>query len=230
MPIRRLVSRLRGIFSPDEAPSAEAPLIIVITPEAEVPGEIATVKKLFAAGLTKLHLRRHDWGAQDYRDWILEIPQKYRSRLVLHGHPELVAEYRLGGIHLQSDRGPHRKKRGKGGRDLPEGVTISRSCHDYSELLQGPKDCAYATLGPVFPSVSKRGYGPRRTPEEYAAIIDYWRDENHGHPVVALGGVTPENIGRVRRMGFAGVAVVGAVWESENPVAAFRALRDGWSM
>lgn len=227
MPIRRLVNWLRGKTPADAVASADGPLIIVITPEAEVPGEIATVKKLFAAGLTKFHLRRHDWGAQDYRDWILEIPKKYRSRLVLHGHPELVAEYGLGGLHLASERGPHRGKRGKGGRDLPD-VTLSRSCHDYSELVHGPKHCAYALLGPVFPSVSKRGYGPRRTPEEYAAIIDYWNTENKGHPVVALGGVTPENIGSVRRMGFAGVAVVGSVWESDNPVAAFRALRDGW--
>ena len=228
MPIRKLVNWLRGLGAV-ETPAQDGPLIIVITPEGEVPGEIATVKKLFAAGLRRLHLRRHDWGAPDYRDWILEIPQKYRNRLVLHGHPELVAEFGLGGLHLQSARGPNRKGRGKGGKDLPEGVTLSRSCHDYFELTQGPKDCAYATLGPVFPSVSKRGYGPRRTPEEYAAIIDYWRTENDGHPIVALGGVTPENIGEVRRMGFAGAAVVGAVWESPDPVAAFRALRAGWS-
>jgi thiamine-phosphate pyrophosphorylase len=233
MPIRKIVAWLKS-----KRPSAKAevdpngPLIIVITPEEEAPNEIRTVKKLFEAGLPRLHLRRHDWGESDLRDWIEEIPKKYRTRIVLHGHPELVAELGLAGVHLQSVNGA-RAPRGRGGKPrgphLPEGVAITRSCHDYEELLAGPKDCAYSTLGPIFPSISKRGYAPRRTPEEFAAIVEYWNRENKGHPVVALGGITPENIGELRRMGFAGAAVVGAIWESAAPVEAFKALRDGWS-
>lgn len=233
MPIRKIVNWLKGKTSSAKAEVDPAdPLIIVITPEAELPNEIRIVKKLFEAGLPRLHLRRHDWGAPDYRDWINELPKKYRDRIVLHGHPELVAELGLAGLHLQSVKGP-RFPKGRGGKSresrLPEGVSITRSCHDYEELLAGPKDCAYATLGPVFPSISKRGYAPRRTPEEFAAIVEYWHRENKGHPVVALGGITPENIGDLRRMGFAGAAVVGAIWESPRPVESFKALRAAWN-
>lgn len=179
------------------------------------------MRKLLDAGLPRLHLRRHDWGEARMRDWIEAIPKKHRARVVVHGHPALAQEYGLAGFHLQAGKTKP--------KHLPADVAVSRSCHDYDELCQGPKNSVYATLGPVFPSVSKRGYGPRRTVEEYVAILDCWREENEGHPVVALGGVTPENIGEVRRMGFSGAAVVGAVWESDDPVAAFRALRRGWS-
>lgn len=226
MLLRKIINWLRGHRAeraPGEngvAPHGPSPLLIVITPEQEVPNELRTIKKLLDAGLPRLHLRRHDWGVDTMRDWIESIPKKHHGRLVVHGHPELVAEYGLAGCHLQAGK-PKPKH-------APAGVVFSRSCHDYEELRHGPHDCAYATLGPVFPSVSKRGYAPRRTPEEFAAIVDYWRVENKGHPVVALGGITPENIGSLRRMGFAGAAVVGAVWESENPVEAYRALRRGW--
>ena len=226
MPIRKIVDWLRGKGAAKTATGEGAPLIIVITPEQEVPGEIRIVKKLFAAGLT----RRTCAGTTGARRICVVGSPKSRKipdRIVLHGNAELVVEFGLAGLHLQSARGP-RTGAGKPVRELQEGVTLSRSCHDYGELTQGPKHCAYATLGPVFPSVSKRGYAPRRTPEEYAAILDYWRTENKGHPVVALGGVTPENIGEVRRMGFAGAAVVGTVWESRTPVEAFKALVAGW--
>lgn len=233
MPVRKLINWLRGNRKPAEkSAGGSAPLIIVITPEAEVRDEVRIVKKLFEAGLTRLHLRRHDWDVADHRDWLQEIPKKYRDRIVLHGHAELVTEFGLAGLHLQSTRAPQRGGRGpkgKGRSGVPEGVALSRSCHDYSELLQGPKHCEYATLGPVFPSISKRGYAPRRTPEEFAATVDYWKKENDGHPVVALGGVTPENIGEVRAMGFDGVAVVGAVWEAHEPVRAFKALVAAWN-
>lgn len=229
MPIRKLFNWIQSKRAAAATTSSDAPLIIVITPEQEVPGEIALVKKLFAAGLPRLHLRRHDWDADSLRDWIEAVPKKYRDRIVVHGHPELVAEFGLAGVHLPSPLGPRGGRGGRGkARSTPEGVRISRSCHDYSELQHGPKDCAYATLGPVFPSVSKRGYAPRRTPEEYEAIVAYWKTENKGHPVVALGGITPENAGLARKMGFDGIAVVGAVWESPKPVEAFKALRAAW--
>jgi thiamine-phosphate pyrophosphorylase len=233
MPIRKFVNWLKSKGSSASAEvDPNGPLIIVITPEEEVQNEIRIVKKLFEAGLPRLHLRRHDWGEEDLRGWILEIPKKFRSRIVLHGHAELVAELGLAGLHLQSMKGP-RFPKGRGGHSRahrhPEGVSLTRSCHDYEELIAGPKECEYATLGPIFPSISKRGYAPRRTPEEFAAIVDYWHKENKGHPIVALGGITPENIGDLRHMGFAGAAVVGAIWESASPVEAFKALRAGWT-
>ncbi len=233
MPIRKIFNWLKGKTSSAHAEvDPDGPLIIVITPEEEVPNEMRIVKKLFEAGLPRLHLRRHDWGASDYRDWIAEVPKKFRDRIVLHGHPELVAELGLAGLHLQSVNGP-RNPRGRGGKPrgnpLPEGIAFTRSCHDYEELVSGPKDCEYATLGPIFPSISKRGYAPRRTPEEFAAIVEYWHKENKGHPVVALGGITPENIGGLRHMGFAGAAVVGAIWESSSPVESFKALKAAWN-
>jgi thiamine-phosphate pyrophosphorylase len=43
-------------------------------------------------------------------------------------------------------------------------------------------------------------------------------------PVYALGGVTPARLPAVQELGFAGVGVLGAVWEADDPVAAMQAF------
>jgi len=43
-------------------------------------------------------------------------------------------------------------------------------------------------------------------------------------PVIGIGGIGPDNAERVLEEGAAGVAVVRAVWEASDPVAAAREL------
>ena len=42
---------------------------------------------------------------------------------------------------------------------------------------------------------------------------------------LALGGIEADKLAAVREAGFAGAAVLGAVWQSPDPVAAFRQLQ-----
>src|SRR5438034_220320 len=61
-------------------------------------------------------------------------------------------------------------------------------------------------------------------PEGFAALA---RLAPAGLPVIAIGGITPANVGALAKAGAAGVAVIGAVWggEANDPAAATRALR-----
>lgn len=43
-------------------------------------------------------------------------------------------------------------------------------------------------------------------------------------PVVALGGITAERVSQASELGFEGVAVLGAVWQAQDPVAAMEQL------
>src|SRR2546428_106947 len=65
---------------------------------------------------------------------------------------------------------------------------------------------------------------PPRGPEGFAALA---RLAPAGLPVIAIGGITPANVGALAKAGAAGVAVIGAVWggEANDPAAATRALR-----
>ncbi|MDR2844471.1 MAG: thiamine phosphate synthase, partial [Puniceicoccales bacterium] len=124
------------------------------------------------------------------------------------------------GLHLRSSQ--------ERPSDWPHEIPVSQSCHSYGDLLESARGCSYATIGPIFPSVSKHGYASQRTPEEYAVIVEHWREEKGACPLLALGGLTTENIARARAIGFDGFAVVGAVWEAQEPVEAFKKLLAAW--
>ncbi len=77
--------------------------LIVITPDNEVREEIGIVNGLFAQwAAATVHLRKPSFTTADYRNYINELPAKYHSRIVVHGGFELVDEFKLGGIHLNS--------------------------------------------------------------------------------------------------------------------------------
>lgn len=170
---------------------------IVITPPTAVPDETVLCNLLFAEGLETLHLRKPGASAETYEAFIRRIEPRYRGRVVIHEHYELAERYRLRGIHLRS---------GQAGKHIRyAGMQVSISCHSTEEIRTLPFAPAYCFLSPVFDSISKPGYRAA-----FGGLPDL---SGISVPVVALGGVTPERTDACRMAGFAGVAVLGYLWE-----------------
>ena len=100
-------------------------------------------------------------------------------------------------------------------RLLGAGALVGISCHAPSEV--GNTAASYAHLAPIFPPLSK---APSRPPLGTAAL-----GAAHGLPVLAQGGITPENAAACVAAGAAGVAVTGAVMAAPDPGRAAAALR-----
>jgi thiamine-phosphate pyrophosphorylase len=95
---------------------------------------------------------------------------------------------------------------------LPFGV----SCHSAEDLVKASRRGAvYATLSPMFPSVSKPGYGPALGLESLAGAP---------LPVYALGGVDETNARSCIEAGASGVAVMGALMRALDPQAEAEAI------
>lgn len=173
-------------------------LRIAITTHHIHPREPQIITSLLRYGWTYVHLRHPDASLRDIQNIIEAIPQKYHSRIKLHGHFELVHSFNLGGLHLNS-RCP----------TPPVGYSdkLSRSCHTPQELSQAT-GLEYATLSPVYPSISKPGYLPVLTTDQIISALAEAKV-----PVVALGGVTPDKESELMHMGFAGYACLGSVWQ-----------------
>lgn len=78
----------------------------------------------------------------------------------------------------------------------------------------------YATLSPLFASVSKPGYGP-------ALGLGALREAaGLGLPVIALGGIDAGNAPLCLEAGAAGIAVMGALMRADDPEAETRRLLD----
>jgi len=202
-------------------PEAPAPDNLVLFTPTRSPWDAKTVVKLFDAGLGRLHIQSvRDWNVRQYEAFLQQVPEVFRNRIVLEEQPDLVLSRKLAGFQmLPGDRIPPR---------WPKTAALSLKCHSYDEMRSTPKGCHYLFLSPIFPSVSKRDYVPQRTHREFQVIVERWRAEG-GCPVYGLGGITPQNAAHVRALGFDGMAFIGSVWESAQPVQAFLELERAWS-
>lgn len=187
--------------------------LAVITTPAFFGGEEELVRRLFDSGLERLHLRKPGATREELARFLDSLRASDRARIVLHDHFGLCLRYGCAGVHLNS-RNP----------SLPaelEGVSVSRSCHSLEELEAWKESCNYLFLSPIYDSISKEGYGsafPRKELEKAreSGLLD--------SRVYALGGVSLEHIDELRGLGFGGVAVLGSLWQSSDPVACLRAL------
>ena len=195
--------------------------LLVITAPTALPDEPRLLTGLLAAGLGRLHLRKPGWPAAQVEMLIQALPAQFYGRLVLHGHPELVRRYGLGGLHLPASQRAAARRRPR----LLPGQTLSTSFHSLAEISQHRRRYDYVLLSPIFDSISKAGYAGNFDLIEVQAFLQRLTSRPGYRPaVLALGGVTAKNIDLLKPAGFAGAAVLGAVWQSAGPVAAFRAL------
>lgn len=173
--------------------------LVAITPAEPVPDEAQRLLELAEAGFSHLHLRHPELDADAMRRILDTLDPRLLPMVRIHAHPELIAEYPLGGLHL-GQRCPA----------VPPGVHpkgVSRSLHSVAELAEvQPGKYDYVTYSPVYPSISKPGYRPEQ-PGMAAPPCAV--------PVVALGGVTPHHLKELKTLGYAGAAMSGALWGPE---------------
>ena len=174
--------------------------LIAITTDRFFNGEAEGITALFEEGLERLHLRKPEASAAETAEWLAAIPEAFHSRIVLHDHFGLTNRFNLGGIHLNR-RNP---------APVGQPKSISRSCHSLAEIKEH-SGADYYFLSPAFDSISKPGY---RQGFELDEAAEAFARRTVTADVYALGGITPERLHLVKQTGFAGAAVLGALWDA----------------
>jgi thiazole tautomerase (transcriptional regulator TenI) len=96
-------------------------------------------------------------------------------------------------------------------------LTAGVSVHSFREAIESAQSGAdYLLFGHVFETESKRGF-PARGVEMLKKITMHL-----SIPVIAIGGIKPENVWSVLDAGAAGIAVMSGILQAENPVTAAR--------
>ena len=104
--------------------------------------------------------------------------------------------------------GSHHNQRNK---ENKHGNNFSCSCHSVSEIEKNKSITKeYLFLSPVFSSISKPGYVSGFTHKD---LLNAAKEHIIDEKVIALGGITPDNISKIKEYGFGGVAVLGFIWE-----------------
>ncbi|WP_299799791.1 thiamine phosphate synthase [uncultured Maribacter sp.] len=191
-------------------------MIVLIAPEADNPNEIELLHQLFQEGLAYYHLRKPLKDYQEHCDYLNAIDTKYHNRIVVHFFHELINEYDLKGVHFQEQkRIDHIDNPGQYFKNLDMyGKTISSSFHDPKVLEDCEFEFDYHLLSPVFSSISKQGYEGKGFNVNQSEKL-----------IVGMGGITDKTVQQTLKLGFKGIGVLGGVWNMENPVESFVALK-----
>ena len=190
--------------------------IIIITPPTPLQAPPETANALFEAGLQRLHLRFPDTDRKHTAQWIEQIAQPYRQRIVIHDHHDLAGAMALGGIHLNS-RNPLPPVWYEPTKD----ITLSRSCHTIDEIKQYHTQYHYLFLSPIFDSISKQGYTSAFTAAQLRPIRQFL-----SRNIYALGGITAERLPLIRQLGFKGAAILGDLWQQPTTQAILQRFRN----
>lgn len=83
-------------------------------------------------------------------------------------------------------------------------------------------------LSPVFDSISKQGYKSEFSEQmnKFTQLKPELMAEIKGRNIVALGGIDTDKIELARKVGFKGVASLGAIWSSKDPVEKFISMQN----
>jgi thiamine-phosphate pyrophosphorylase len=171
------------------------------------------VREATLGGVNVVQLREKQLSAVELIDLGLHVRDAITDRALLLVNSDIGAAITLGadGVHLPEEGDPIAAARDR----LAEGMLISRAVHSIDAArLAADEGADVLQAGTVFETASKPG-APLLGLEGLREICDAVRV-----PVIAIGGITAANAASVMEAGAAGVAVIGAIFDADDPRAA----------
>lgn len=163
------------------------------------------VKKAFDRGCDAVLLREPtlvDSAREELAVTIKKICADYHNLFFISHDLLLAKKLGVDGVHLKAVQSCQDARDFFGAHT----ITIGQSCHSMQEALQAERNGAdYISLSPIFISASKPDYGPALGLAMLKRIA-----KKIALPVLALGGITPDNTALCHRAGAHGVMMMGS--------------------
>lgn len=145
-----------------------------------------------------------------------ELCDRYGAKLILDDRVELVAKTGADGVHLGKNDMPIAQAR----EILGPGKIIGGTANTFEDIVAHWKSGAdYIGCGPFRFTTTKKNLSPILGLEGYRDIVARMKDAGITLPLVAIGGITAEDIPAILETGVDGIAVSGTVLRVEDPAA-----------
>lgn len=186
--------------------------VVLVTPDERDEKRLLTLaEEALEGGVDAVQLRLKSATARELfpiAKIIREIADRVGASLYVNDRADVALAAGAAGVHLAGHSLPVAAAR----TVLRSPFKIGVSCHSVAEAIQAETEGAdYVYLGAVFPSPSKPDASPVGLEE-----LNRARREIE-IPIIAIGGITAENVGAVLSAGADGVAVISAVASHRSP-------------
>ena len=135
--------------------------------------------------------------------------------LILDDYVELAKELEVDGVHLGKQDMPVNQAR----QILGEAFLIGGTANTFEDVEAHYRAGAdYVGIGPFRFTTTKKNLSPVLGLEGYSSIITKMAQANINLPVVAIGGITYDDIPAILYTGINGIALSGAILKAGNPI------------
>ncbi len=180
-------------------------------------GYIEGAIEALAGGCKWIQLRMKEATTDELREAVKILKPACAEKeaiLVIDDHVELVAELDVDGVHLGKNDMPPAEAR----RLLGEKYIIGATANTIEDIRAlAVQDVDYIGLGPYRFTETKRNLSPVLGVEGYRRIMEACRAEGIEHPVVAIGGITIDDLQPLMDVGVSGIALSGTILNAPSP-------------
>jgi thiamine-phosphate pyrophosphorylase len=193
--------------------------VCVTEPQGDIARTLEVASRALHGGVSAILVRRPQATAFELFALARQLRPSTRAArclLLVSDRADVAVAADADGVHLGARSLPIVAAR----RVVGPSLLVGRSVHNLDEAGQAEEDGAsYLFLGPLFPTPSHPGekglgLGPYRE-----AVL------RAGIPVVAIGGVTSDNVRLVAQAGGSGAAAIRAYYAETDPAETARAFR-----
>lgn len=178
------------------------------------------VRECLEGGATILQIREKNLPEAEFLEEAKEIQaicKEFKIPFIVNDNINIAAEIKADGVHVGQEDMDAKKVRDMLGENAILGVSAST----VEEALKAEKDGAdYLGVGAVFPT-STKGDADSVTFETLKEIC-----EAVSIPVVAIGGISADNLLKLKGSGIDGVSVISAIFASDDITAATKNLKE----
>lgn len=176
------------------------------------------VQMAIEGGCRWIQLRMKNATDQEVKETALELVEMCREHdafLIIDDRVDVVNDLKVSGVHLGKDDMNPLEARELLGPNAIIGITAN-TAEDI--IAYKGKDVDYVGLGPFRHTTTKEKLSPVLGLEGYERIVKQVRDAGVDLPIVAIGGITLEDVEPLMKTGVNGIAVSGAIINAPDPM------------
>ena len=178
-----------------------------------------SIQLALEGGCRWIQLRMKDATDDEVRPIAIKAQQlcrHYNAKFIIDDRVALVRELGADGVHLGKNDMPIREARQILGPDYIIGGTAN-TFEDAKAHYEASAD--YIGCGPFRFTTTKQKLAPVLGLDGYRHIIQQMRAANINIPIVAIGGITKDDIPAILQTGITGIALSGTVLRADDPIA-----------